>query len=60
MLIFIYTYGEAYMGDASTITTIEPQYTPGNLIRVAAGYAIKIFTRTSSHDLRDIQMSTNG
>ena len=27
---------------------------------VAAGYALKILTRTSGYDLRDIQMSTNG
>ena len=34
--------------------------TPGNLVRVAGDYALKIFTRTSGHDLRDIQMSING
>ena len=34
--------------------------TPGNLVKVAGGYALKILTRASGHDLRDLQMSTNG
>ena len=29
-------------------------------LSIHAGYALKIFTRTSAHDLRDIQMTTNG
>ena len=31
----------------------------GNLVRGASGYALKIFTQTSGHDLQDIQISTN-
>ena len=42
------------------ICNLDSQITPGNLIRVVGGYALKIFTQTSGHDLETSKCKQTG